>query len=40
MPGDSFEPFDEPFADDAGIDEKAGKLLEESDGNEDPDSED
>jgi hypothetical protein len=40
MPRDPFEPLDEPFQDDAGIDEKAEKLLEESDGNEDPDSED
>jgi hypothetical protein len=33
------EPLDEPFQDEEGIDEKAEKLLEESDGHEDPDSE-
>jgi hypothetical protein len=38
MSPDSFEPLDEPFPSEAGIDEKAEKLLEESDGNEDPDS--
>jgi hypothetical protein len=40
MPSDSFGSLDEPFEADAGIDEKAEKLLEESDGNEDPDLED
>ena len=39
MPGDAFEPFDGPFQDDAGTEERAEKLLDESDGNEDPDSE-
>jgi hypothetical protein len=39
MSPDSFESLDEPFQTDAGIDEKAEKLLEESDGNEDPDAE-
>jgi hypothetical protein len=38
MAGDAFEPFDEPFPDDGGTDERAEKLLDESDGNEDPDS--
>jgi hypothetical protein len=37
VPPDSFEPFEEPFQGETGIDEKAEKLLEESDGNEDPD---
>jgi hypothetical protein len=40
MPHDAFDPLDEAFQDEAGIDDKAEKLLEESDGNEDPDSED
>ena len=40
MPRDPFESFDEPLQDDAGIDDKAEKLLDESDGNEDPDLED
>jgi hypothetical protein len=40
MPLDEFDTLDEPFQDDAGTNEKAEKLLEESDGNEDPDSED
>jgi hypothetical protein len=40
MPPEQFDTLDEPFQDEAGIDEKAEKLLEESDGNEDPDSED
>jgi hypothetical protein len=35
----TLEPLDEPFQDEDGPDERAGKLLEESDGNEDPDSE-
>jgi hypothetical protein len=33
------EPLDEPFQAEDGPDERAEKLLEESDGNEDPDSE-
>jgi hypothetical protein len=40
MPHDAFESLDEPFEADEGPDEKAEKLLEESDGKEDPDTED
>jgi hypothetical protein len=40
MPHDPFESLDEPFQAEAGTDEKAENLLEESDGNEDPDTED
>jgi hypothetical protein len=40
MPDDPFESLNEPFQADEGLDEKAEKLLEESDGNEDPDIED
>jgi hypothetical protein len=40
MPHDAFDSLDEPFEADEGPDEKAEKLLEESDGNEDPDTED
>jgi hypothetical protein len=40
MPLEPLDPFDEPFQDEMGTDEKAEKLLEESDGREDPDSED
>jgi hypothetical protein len=40
MSRDAFESFDEPLQDEAGIDGRAEKLLEESDGNEDPDFED
>jgi hypothetical protein len=40
MPHDPFEDLDEPFQDEAGTDERAEKLLAESDGKEDPDSED
>ena len=39
MPHDPIESLDEPFQDEAGTDENAEKLLEESDGNEDPDIE-
>jgi hypothetical protein len=38
MASDSFETQEEAFPAEVGIDEKAEKLLEESDGNEDPDS--
>jgi hypothetical protein len=40
MPHDPFERLDEPFQPEEGPDEKAEKLLVESDGNEDPDTED
>jgi len=40
MAHDAFEPLDEPFEAEEGPDEKAEKLLVESDGNEDPDTED
>jgi hypothetical protein len=40
MSHDQFEPLDEPFQGEEGLAEKAEKLLEESDGNEDPDFED
>jgi len=40
MPHDPFAPLDEPLDGEEGVDEKAEKLLVESDGNEDPDSED
>jgi hypothetical protein len=40
MPHDPFETLDESFQDDENPDEKAEKLLVESDGNEDPDTED
>ena len=40
MPHDPFEGLDETFEAEEGPDEKAEKLLVESDGNEDPDTED
>ncbi len=40
MPHDPFEDLDEPFQAEESPDEKAEKLLVESDGKEDPDSED
>jgi hypothetical protein len=40
MPLDPFAPMDEPSESEEGLDEKAGRLLTESDGNEDPDRED
>jgi hypothetical protein len=40
MPHDPFESLDEPFEPEEGPNERAEKLLEESDGNEDPDTED
>jgi hypothetical protein len=40
MPHDPFESLDDPFEEGEGPDEKAEKLLVESDGNEDPDTED
>jgi hypothetical protein len=40
MPHDPFESLDEPFQAEVDPDEKAQKLLVESDGNEDPDTED
>jgi hypothetical protein len=39
VPPDAFDPLDEPFPAEEGTEEKAEKLLVESDGNEDPDSE-
>jgi hypothetical protein len=39
MPFDEFESLDEPFQNGPGAEEKAEKLLKESGGNEDPDSE-
>jgi hypothetical protein len=40
MPHDPFAPLDEPFEAEDGFEEKAERLLVESDGNEDPDRED
>ena len=40
MARDPFETLDDPFQDEEGPEEKAEKLLVESDGNEDPDTED
>jgi hypothetical protein len=40
VPHDPFESLDEPFQTEEGPDHKAEKLLEESDGTEDPDTED
>jgi hypothetical protein len=40
MPHDPFESLDDPFHPEAEPEERAEKLLEESDGNEDPDTED
>jgi hypothetical protein len=40
MPHDAFESLDDPFEPDLEPDERAEKLLEESDGTEDPDTED
>ena len=39
MPHDAFDSLDEPFRAEEGPEEKAEKLLVESDGNEDPDIE-
>jgi hypothetical protein len=40
MPFDPLDPFEEPREGQTRADERAEKLLEESDGHEDPDSED
>jgi hypothetical protein len=40
MAHDPFAPLDEPFQAEEGLEEKAEKLLAESDGNEDADRED
>jgi hypothetical protein len=40
VPHDPFESLDEPFQTGEDPDQEAEKLLEESDGNEDPDTED
>jgi hypothetical protein len=40
MADERFDPLDEPIEAGESIDERAQKLLDESDGNEDPDFED
>jgi hypothetical protein len=40
MPLDPAESLDEPFQGEESLDQKTRKLLDESDGNQDPDTED